>query len=76
MAQCASLIAPYTCCVVAEDAHDQDDMVERACRIAFRDGFANPGQRVIIVAGVPLGTPGATNMVRIAFVGSGVMGEV
>jgi hypothetical protein len=23
---------------------------------------------VIIVAGVPLGTPGATNMVRIAFV--------
>jgi len=26
------------------------------------------GQRVIIVAGVPLGTPGATNMLRIAFV--------
>jgi pyruvate kinase len=24
---------------------------------------------VIIVAGVPLGTPGATNMLRIAFVG-------
>jgi len=63
-------------CVVAEDAYDQDDMVERACRIAFRDGFADPGQRVIIVAGVPLGTPGATNMVRIAFVGSDVMGDV
>jgi pyruvate kinase len=57
-------------CVIAEDAHDQDDMVERACRIAFRDGFAKAGQRVIIVAGVPLGTPGATNMVRIAYVGS------
>jgi pyruvate kinase len=57
-------------CVVAEDAHDQDDMVERACRIAFKDGFAKGGRRVIIVAGVPLGTPGATNMVRIAFVGS------
>ena len=26
--------------------------------------------RVIIVAGVPFGTPGATNMVRIAFTGS------
>jgi pyruvate kinase len=63
-------------CVVAEDAHDQDDMVERACRIAFRDAFAKPGQRVIIVAGVPLGTPGATNMVRIAFVGSEVTGEL
>jgi pyruvate kinase len=56
-------------CVVAEDAHDQDDMVDRAGSIAFRDGFAKAGQRIIIVAGVPLGTPGATNMVRIAFVG-------
>jgi pyruvate kinase len=31
---------------------------------------------VIIVAGVPLGTPGATNMVRIAFVGSEMAGDV
>jgi pyruvate kinase len=57
-------------CVVAEDAHDQDDMVSRAASIAFRDGFARAGQRVIIVAGVPLGIPGTTNMVRIASVGS------
>jgi len=56
-------------CVIAEDAHDQDDMIERAGSIAFRDGFAKAGQRVIIVAGVPLGTPGTTNMVRIAYVG-------
>jgi pyruvate kinase len=56
-------------CVVAEDAKDQDDMVDRAGSIAFRDGFAKAGQRVIIVAGVPLGTPGTTNMVRIAYVG-------
>jgi len=56
-------------CVVAEDAHDQDDMVNRACRIAFKEGFAKSGERVIIVAGVPLGTPGATNMLRIAYVG-------
>jgi pyruvate kinase len=55
-------------CIVAEDAHDLNDMVERACRLACKDGIAAPGQRVIIVAGVPLGTPGATNMLRIAFV--------
>ena len=55
--------------IVAEDANDTDDMVERACRLAFTDGFAKAGRRVIIVAGVPLGTPGATNMLRIAFVG-------
>jgi pyruvate kinase len=53
-------------CVVAEDAHDQDDMVDRAGSIAFRDGFAKAGQRVIVVAGVPLGIAGTTNMVRIA----------
>jgi pyruvate kinase len=57
-------------CIIADDAHDLDDMVERACRLAFKDGIAKAGQRVIIVAGVPLGTPGATNMLRIAFVGA------
>jgi pyruvate kinase len=62
-------------CVFADDARDQDDMVERACQIAFREGFAKAGQRIIIVAGVPLGTPGATNMIRIAFVGSPSAGD-
>ena len=63
-------------CVVTEDAHDQDDMVSRACRIAFKEGFAKAGERVIIVAGLPLGTPGATNMLRLAFVGQDNAGDV
>jgi pyruvate kinase len=62
-------------CVITDDAHDQDDMVDRACRIAFKEGFAKAGQRVIIVAGVPLGTPGATNMLRIAYVGEDTAGD-
>jgi pyruvate kinase len=56
--------------VVAEDVRDQDDMVDRACRIAFKEGLVQVGQRMIVVAGVPFGTPGATNMVRIAVVSS------
>jgi pyruvate kinase len=56
--------------VVAEDVRDQDDMVDRACRIAVKKGLARVGQRMIVVAGVPFGTPGATNMVRIAVVSS------
>jgi pyruvate kinase len=56
-------------CVLTADAQDLDDMVARACHIAFSEGFAQPGQRIIITAGVPLGTPGATNMLRIAYVG-------
>ncbi|MBN9033112.1 MAG: pyruvate kinase [Rhizobiales bacterium 63-7] len=56
-------------CVVTEDATDLDDMVNRACRIVANEGFGKPGDRVIISAGVPLGTPGATNMLRIAYIG-------
>ena len=52
--------------VVTEDAQDVDDMAERAPVIAASEGFAAPGERIIIVAGVPFGSPGATNMVRIA----------
>lgn len=57
-------------CVVTSDATDLDDMVNRACRIVATEGFGKPGDRVIISAGVPLGTPGATNMLRIAYIGS------
>src|SRR6476660_4549890 len=56
-------------CVQTGDPKDLDDMVAKACLIASQEGFALPGQRVIISAGVPLGTPGATNMLRIALVG-------
>ncbi len=55
-------------CVQTEDATNLDDMVDRACVIAYQEGFARPGDRIAITAGVPLGTPGATNMLRIAFV--------
>ncbi len=55
-------------CVLTDDPRDLDDMVERACGIARDWGFARPGQRVIISAGVPLGTPGATNLLRVAFI--------
>jgi pyruvate kinase len=56
-------------CVTTEDAHDLDDVVDRAARIAFQEGFARPGERVVITAGVPLGTPGSTNLLRVAMVG-------
>jgi pyruvate kinase len=42
-------------------------MVRKACRIAFDEGFAKAGDGVLIVAGVPLGSPGTTNMVRISY---------
>jgi len=53
-------------CVLTSDPENQAAMVRKACRIAFDEGFARSGEGVIIVAGVPLGSPGTTNMVRIA----------
>ncbi|MBB4102065.1 pyruvate kinase [Allorhizobium borbori] len=57
-------------CVVEQDATDLEDMVNRACRIVAKEGFGKPGDRIIISAGVPLGTPGSTNLLRIAYIGS------
>ena len=54
--------------VTTEDIRDFDDMVKRASQSARQEGFAQAGERIVITAGVPLGTSGATNMVRVAFV--------
>jgi pyruvate kinase len=55
-------------CVETEDAQNLDDVSERACQIAYAQGFAKMGDRVVITAGLPLGTPGATNLLRVAYV--------
>lgn len=57
-------------CVVSSEPTDLDDMVNRACRIVVEEGFGKPGDRIIMSAGVPLGTPGSTNMLRIAYIGA------
>ena len=52
-------------CVLTEDPHSVADMVTRACRLAAREGVAKLGDKVIVSAGLPFGTPGATNMLRV-----------
>lgn len=52
--------------VVTLDIDNFDDMVSRASRIARTKEFAEKGQRIVITAGVPFGTPGSTNILRIA----------
>ena len=55
--------------VQTPDVQTLTEMVEKASRIAAEDGFARDGQRLVITAGMPFGTPGATNVLRIAWVG-------
>jgi pyruvate kinase len=54
--------------VHAGDAHNFADMVQRAVSIARKEEVAKEGERLVITAGVPFGTPGATNILRIAYV--------
>jgi pyruvate kinase len=54
--------------VQTEDAHNFADMVQRAVRLARKADLARAGERLVITAGVPFGTPGATNILRIAYV--------
>ena len=42
------------------------EMVESACALARREGFAKTGDTIVIIAGLPLGTAGTTNLLRIA----------
>jgi pyruvate kinase len=55
-------------CVHSTDIKSFSDMVQKAVRAAQHEEIAQPGQRIVITAGVPFGTPGATNILRIAWV--------
>ncbi|BBK30126.1 pyruvate kinase [Stella humosa] len=54
--------------VLTRDIRSFSDMVERARKLAVQEGFARSGDRIVITAGVPFGTPGSTNTLRIAWV--------
>ncbi len=56
--------------VHTEDVANFSEMVQTATRAAHADGIATEGQRLVITAGVPFGTPGNTNILRIAWVGA------
>ncbi len=52
--------------VHTDDASSFSGMVERASILAAREGFARSGESIVIMAGVPFGTPGATNTLHVA----------
>jgi pyruvate kinase len=55
-------------CVHTHDVRNFNEMVQHAASAARRESFAEKGQRVVITAGMPFGTPGATNVLRVAWV--------
>ncbi len=56
--------------VQTKDITSFSEMVGKAVRIVQRKGFAVLGDRIVITAGIPFGTPGTTNVLRLTEVSS------
>ncbi|MDQ2103768.1 pyruvate kinase [Azospirillum isscasi] len=52
------------------DVESFAEMVERASLVAAQEGIGTPGQSLIVTAGVPFGTPGTTNSLRVVTITS------
>ena len=52
--------------LLIHEVADVNEMTDYACRAARSEGFVTAGDTVVISAGLPFGTPGATNLLRIA----------
>jgi pyruvate kinase len=48
------------------DFDDLDAVATNACRVAREEGFARPGEVIVITAGMPFGVAGNTNLLKLA----------
>jgi len=51
--------------VLVSDWKDTDDMLERARRMPKELGMASTGDKIVIIAGVPISIPGTTNLIKV-----------
>lgn len=51
--------------VCVRDAENVEDMVEKARAACVRLGLYSPGRAIVVVAGIPFGVPGSTNLMRL-----------
>jgi pyruvate kinase len=51
--------------VRTRDVGSFEEMIAKAKRMALRHRIAAAGDRIVIIAGVPFGTPGSTNVIHI-----------
>jgi pyruvate kinase len=51
---------------VIQEPTDTEGLTQVAIEQAVKTGLAPPGQRVLILAGLPIGSPGAANILRLA----------
>ena len=54
--------------LLVSPGRDTDQMVANATEAAVRSGLVRHGDRVVVVAGVPVGRPGQTNLLKVEIV--------
>ena len=52
--------------VRTKDIGSFEEMIGKARRMALRTRMATAGDKIIVLAGVPFGTPGSTNVIHVA----------
>ena len=52
--------------VVTQDVGSMTEAVALSAKVARQEGFAQPGEEIVVVAGVPFGQSGTTNALRVA----------
>ncbi len=50
--------------ILSESMRDTDEMIDRAFKAALKSRLVKRGQKVVITAGVPVGVPGTTNLIK------------
>jgi len=51
--------------LLVSPGRDTDQMFSNATKAALESGLVKPGDRVVVVAGVPVGRPGQTNLLKV-----------
>jgi pyruvate kinase len=51
--------------LLVSPGRDTDEMIANATAAAVRSGMVRTGDRVVVVAGVPVGRPGQTNLLKV-----------
>ncbi len=51
--------------ILVEQADSTDDMIKKAIAHAKKNNLVKNGEKVIITAGIPIGVPGTTNMLKV-----------
>jgi len=58
---------------MSSDSTSTDEMMDNSINVALENKLVNEGDLVVLTAGVPVGTPGTTNLIKVDIVGDPII---